>query len=140
MPQPIVWPAMSQAVGFTCSCTAAWRDRCIADGTWERPPGAAMAGYLKARLIAGDCPRYQVPNPVDLDSAFTLLRMKGGDAVARETLPLMFEHQAAIPESAGGHKAETLARKLTELAERNGMGKALEAALDAAGATRTTPR
>ena len=115
-------------------------ERRLNDGTWETPPTARIVPFLQARLIAGDCPRYQVPNPVDLDSAFTLLRMKGGDAVARETLPLMFAHQAGIPESAGGHKAETLARKLTELAERNGMGKALEATLDAAGATRTTPR
>ncbi len=76
---------------------------------------------LKARLIGGDCPRYQVPNPVDVDATFTKYRTASGDALARELLTTMYERQSKIQESDGGDSAEVLAGKMATLAEKNGM-------------------
>ena len=76
---------------------------------------------LKGRLIAGDCPRYQGPNPVDIFQTFEKLLQFAGETTARETLGLMFEKQSRIPESDGGHPADVLAVKLEALATANGM-------------------
>ena len=76
---------------------------------------------LKGRLIGGDCPRYQIPNPVDVDAAFTKYRTAAGDQAARYTLTEMYEYQSKIQESDGGDSAEVLADKMATLAEKNGM-------------------
>lgn len=117
----VPWPAMSEIVGFTCSVSKAGRDRRIAAGTWGKPTDAQIAGFLRARLIAGDCPRFQKPNPVDMPAAFALYRQKAGDDKARSLLAEAFERQAAIPEEDGGDPIKTLVEKFAALAAANGM-------------------
>lgn len=85
---------------------------------------------LSARLIGGDCPRYQGPNPVNMSAAFTKYRTAKGDAETKDLLVEMFEKQSRIPESDGGDPPEVLAAKLAASAAENDMEDALLEAIE----------
>ena len=78
-------------------------------------------GFLKARLIPGDCPFVQVPNPIDLKVAFgKFCALSTQD----EQLDLLLEsniYQRKIPVSEGGHPEEVITQKIAELTEMAGL-------------------
>ncbi len=85
---------------------------------------------LKARLIGGDCPLYQGPNPVDIGAAFTKYKETCGEVDAEDLLVQMYERQSRLSVADGGDPDEVLADKMAALAEKHGMEEALlEAAI-----------
>ena len=140
---------LSIACGFTVSNGGPLCEYCISGPAWndadivqlkpeskERSPSEADAlklveqspffkslyhDSLRARLISGDCPRYQGSNPVDVNAAFAKFQAAAGVVAAKDTLVEMFERQSMIAEADGGDSAEVLVGKITLLAEKHGM-------------------
>lgn len=81
---------------------------------------------LIARLIAGDAPRYQQSNAVDLDAAFTKFCEIAEASEPAGLLARMFRHQAGLSEDDGGHPPGVFVAKLQTIAEKH----KLEAVLD----------
>ena len=125
-PRALHWPAMEAAVGFNVSVGRSVYDRHLADGTWDNPTDAEGANILRARILGGDCPRYQAPNPVDMGAAFALYRTLAGDEAARALLTDAFRWQARIPVEDGGHPIETLFALFDALAAANGMSDVMD--------------
>ncbi len=77
---------------------------------------------LKGRLIGGDCPLYQGPNPVDLSAAFTKYRDAFGDAGAKDLLTemLVVQLRKAKAKVDGVHPESVVREKIATLAEDNG--------------------
>ena len=123
---------LSAACGFVRSVTPDFCAECRKLNGPHKDPlsvpllkDAVMRG-LRARLTAGDAPRYQEANPVDVDAAFAkLIELTDRDA-AVDTLRVMFRHQTDMDEGRGGHAPEVLAQKLVRLAERHDMMRELE--------------
>lgn len=104
-----------EATGFICTVTTDICKMHLESGGPESPlDDKIIKGLLRARLIGGDCPRYQGANPVDLDDAFARLATR----VAREDLGAFLveaiERWNAIPVSEGGLRPE----EIEERAER----------------------
>ena len=84
---------------------------------------------LKGRLIGGDCPRYQGPNPVDLGVAFTKYRTSTNDSEAENLLSEMLDRQLGKAEVNidGVHPESVVRDKIATLAEDNGFVSPTEA-------------
>ena len=85
---------------------------------------------LKGRLIGGDCPRYQEPNPVDLSVAFAGYRTATSDSEAEDLLAEMLDKQLAKAKANidGTHPESVVRDKIATLAEENGFLTPTEAA------------
>ena len=85
---------------------------------------------LDGRLIGGDCPLYQGPNPVNLSAAFTKYRTANGDDEAEDLLAEMLDRQLtkARAEIDGVDDEATVRGKIATLAEENGFLTPTEAA------------
>ncbi len=123
---------LSAAAGFICSVPHTHCAACQAEGGPSRPVaetramGAALKALLRGRLSAGDCPRYQGINPVDMRQAFQRFTELAKPAEQRELLQRMFLHQARIAESKGGHPVEVVVEKLVALAAKHDLDDALD--------------
>ena len=122
----------SDEAGFICSITKKHCLTCI-ENKWNNVPIAdipEMKQLLKAfflsRLIAGDCPRYQVPNPVDIKKAMTKLKPLISNDELEEVFESMIYNQSRIKESDGGHPLTTLNTKFNEIAVEFEMQPVLE--------------
>ena len=84
---------------------------------------------LRARLIAGDCPRYQDENPVDLTAAFGKFRTATNDAKAQDLLANMLDAQIQKAKTGAEDVDDeaTVRDKIATLAEANGFITASEA-------------
>ena len=87
---------------------------------------AMLVSALRSRLIAGDCPRYQVPNPVDIKKAMTKLKSLISNDALEEVFESMIYNQSRIKESDGGHPLTTLNTKFNEIAVEFEMQPVLE--------------
>jgi len=126
-----------EGAGFNCSIPVDVCERCDA----RQPAGAAgpvvavaesavlrplLKGILHARLLAGDAPRYQTPNPVDLNEAFARFTALAEGGEPADLLKAMFRYQARLQEKDGGHPPAALAQRLDALAARFNLTPALE--------------
>ena len=77
---------------------------------------------LKSRLMGGDCPLYQGPNPIDLSGAFTKYRTNTNDLEAEDLLAEMLDRQLekARAHIDGCDSEEVVRDKIATLAEDNG--------------------
>jgi len=126
----VVCKLLSEASGFKRACSEKFCQHCMESGANDQGishPGLnqVFVGGLRARLLSGDCPRYQTPNPIDLSDVFATYREAAGDDAARALLPMMLRRQGAIAEDQGGHPPNVVARKLLDLAKANDMEDAL---------------
>ncbi len=79
-------------------------------------------GFLRARLMGGDCPLYQGPNPIDLSATFTKYRTATDDREAEDLLAEMLDRWLGKAKAGvNGVHPENVARdKIATLAEDNG--------------------
>jgi len=90
-----------------------------------------LKGCLKARLIAGDCPRYQAANPVDIVAAAAKFKALSDASERTDLLSRAFQRQVRLTEADGGHPPELLAEKLEAMATALDAAKTLLEITDA---------
>lgn len=120
---------ISDEAGFRVSVQESACDHCLGDQASAQFQ-QLLRGALASRLIAGDLPKYQTANPVDLAAAFAKHRAVAGEEATRGLLKRMIHAQKAIKPEEGGHAPEVLGEKLLNLAEAHGMVDALEEAIE----------
>jgi len=135
------WKLTNEA-GFVCSVTTSHCRVCdarvpmgvsgsgvsVRDSTVLLP---LLKGCLKARLIAGDCPRYQAANPVDVVAAASKFRMLSNASERADLFSRAFWKQTRLTEKNGGHPPEVLAEKLGALATALSTTETLQEIVDA---------
>jgi len=84
---------------------------------------------LRSRLIGGDCPLYQGPNPVNVGDAFIKYRTASGDLGAQDLLAEMLDRQLQKAKSnvEGCDPVSVVKDKIATLAEDNGFVTSSEA-------------
>ena len=118
---------LTEACGFRASFQRRFCEACLKAGRHEEPVetsplwAAEYRGALEGRLIAGDAPLYQEPNPIDLGAAFAKFKALSEKAAQRGLLKRMFRRQAAVPQAQGGHPPEVIAQKIEALAHAHGL-------------------
>ena len=118
---------LTEACGFRVSFQRRFCEACLSNGRHAEPVetspqwAAEYRGALESRLISGDVPLYQEPNPVDLQAAFAKFKKLAQKPQQRALLKRMFRRQAALPPDRGGHPPEVTAEKIEALAKAHGM-------------------
>ena len=152
---------LQAATGLRCACHHRVCEQCLASGLAQEPASdprwvARIKGAMISRLVSGDLPRYQQPDPVDVPALFARFialaakdRERDGqgrfvnETEARDLLKRMFAWQAAIPQNQGGHPTAVLVSKFDALAKAHGMEHVLEEIVsehaNAQDAARTVP-
>ena len=80
-----------------------------------------------ARITAGDCPKFQAPNPVDLDDAFLKFASRTTAKQQRQLLIQAVTEWSALPPEDGGHPPEVIEQKAQKIAKDHGLEKVLAA-------------
>jgi len=86
---------------------------------------------LAARIIAGDCPRFQEPNPVNMPEAFAKYVCISKLDEQANLIKQAYIYQCAIPEAEGGLSAEDLGVEFEALAAQFGLTDALDQVVSA---------
>ena len=85
-----------------------------------------LSMHLRGRLLAGDAPRFQAANPVDMNAAVGTYRRLNGGPAARDLLKQMFRAHSARTEAAGGYPPAVVAQKIEALANANDMADVID--------------
>jgi len=87
--------------------------------------GSMHRAALDGRLTHGDVPYYQAQNPVDIHDAFAKFAIIATRKQQEKLIVGMFEKQAKVKETDGGHPPEVLVQKMAALATEFGLEDAL---------------
>ncbi len=74
-----------------------------------------------ARITAGDCPKFQSANPMDLDQAFARFASRTTKKAQKELLIAAITEWSSIPPEDGGHPPEVIEQKAEQIAVDHGL-------------------
>ena len=122
-----------EATGFGCGVlrTVECKQH-MAAGGWDVPLEdvpefpAQIRARIVGRLLHGDCPMYQIPNPIDIADAANRLTALLSDDERRTLLHHVADAWSGLTTVAGGHTPEVVEEKLTLLARAWGMEQELD--------------
>jgi len=128
---------LSNTLGFACSLPATVCATCDAkvpldsevkgkSAEESKTLGPRLRHYLKARLLAGEAPRYQKANPLDTAKAFKKYVSLTTRREQVELLRDMVIEQARLDESKGGLSKDRIISTVEAIAEEHGLTMELE--------------
>ena len=111
------------ATGFGCGVLRAVEcKQHMAAGGWDVPLEevpefpAQIRARIIGRLLHGDCPMYQGPNPIDIVAAANRLKALLSEDDRRVLLHEVADKWSELSNVSGGHPAEVVEEKLRQLA------------------------